>query len=197
MSGSTGSRCDFEQIGGRARATFACDCIIMTLIGLRVQNCCCADFTCGRLTRIREPPFRARRLLPPDQRSPRSLFLEKIVLVGFRPGAWQCGWHAMVAGWSALLAVLAALSILIGNLVATGANQRSAASCLLCCRACRLHAAWTGRREPGRILSDTFLRGCLCRSRCSVRFGVVAVVRSETWWRRSKDFSGLAGLRRC
>src|SRR5204863_3901339 len=44
--------------------------------------------------------------------------LGKIVLVGFGPVHGNAGWHAMVAGWSPVLAVLAALSILIGNLVA-------------------------------------------------------------------------------
>ena len=44
--------------------------------------------------------------------------LGKIVLVGFGPAQGAAGWHAMVAGWAPLLAALAALSILIGNLVA-------------------------------------------------------------------------------
>src|SRR5205807_4614073 len=44
--------------------------------------------------------------------------LGKIVLIGFGPVQGAAGWHAMVAGWSPLLAVLAALSILIGNLAA-------------------------------------------------------------------------------
>src|SRR5205085_707181 len=42
----------------------------------------------------------------------------KIVLIGFGPAQGTAGWHAMVAGWAPLLAGLAALSILIGNLVA-------------------------------------------------------------------------------
>ena len=44
--------------------------------------------------------------------------LGKIVLIGFAPVHGSAGWHAMVAGWSPVLAALAALSILIGNLVA-------------------------------------------------------------------------------
>jgi len=42
----------------------------------------------------------------------------KIVLIGFSPVQGSAGWHAMVAGWSPVLAALAALSIVIGNLVA-------------------------------------------------------------------------------
>src|SRR2546430_13445726 len=44
--------------------------------------------------------------------------LGKIVLVGFAPLHGNAAWHAMVAGWSPMLAALAALSILVGNLVA-------------------------------------------------------------------------------
>ena len=44
--------------------------------------------------------------------------LGKIVLIGFAPVHGSAGWHAMVAGWSPVLAALAALSIVIGNLVA-------------------------------------------------------------------------------
>src|SRR5205823_2817945 len=44
--------------------------------------------------------------------------LGKIVLVGFAPVHGSAAWHAMIAGWSPVLAALAALSILIGNLVA-------------------------------------------------------------------------------
>src|SRR5439155_7645589 len=44
--------------------------------------------------------------------------LGKIVLVGFAPFHGSAAWHAMVAGWSPVLAALAALSILHGNLVA-------------------------------------------------------------------------------
>ena len=44
--------------------------------------------------------------------------LGKIVLVGFAPVTGSAGWHAMVAGWSPVLAALAAFSIFIGNLVA-------------------------------------------------------------------------------
>src|SRR3981081_3883360 len=44
--------------------------------------------------------------------------LGKIVLIGFGPVHGRAGWHAMTAGWSPGLAVLAALSIVLGNLVA-------------------------------------------------------------------------------
>src|SRR5204863_3855545 len=44
--------------------------------------------------------------------------LGKIVLVGFGPAHGSAGWHAMIAGWAPVLAALAALSIVIGNLVA-------------------------------------------------------------------------------
>src|SRR5438045_3483660 len=44
--------------------------------------------------------------------------LGKIVLIGFGPWAGSAAWHSMIAGWVPVLAALAALSIVIGNLVA-------------------------------------------------------------------------------
>src|SRR5204863_1654662 len=44
--------------------------------------------------------------------------LGKIVLIAFGPAHGSAAWHAMIAGWAPVLAALAALSIVIGNLVA-------------------------------------------------------------------------------
>ena len=51
--------------------------------------------------------------------------LGKIVLIGFGPAHGSAAWRAMIAGWAPILAALAALSIVIGNLVAlTQSNVR-------------------------------------------------------------------------
>jgi NADH-quinone oxidoreductase subunit N len=44
--------------------------------------------------------------------------LGKLLLLGFGPVAGSAGWHAMLAGWVPVLAIVAAVSIAIGNLVA-------------------------------------------------------------------------------
>jgi NADH-quinone oxidoreductase subunit N len=118
--------------------------------------------------------------------------LGKIVLVGFGPVHGNAGWHAMVAGWSPLLAVLAALSILIGNLVAlaqTNVRRLLAYSAVA-------HAGYTllglvaGSRDG---FSATLFYAAVYAITLIGAFGVVAVVRRETGGDDLKDFSGLAG----
>ena len=105
--------------------------------------------------------------------------LGKIVLVGFGPVHGSAAWHAMIAGWAPVLAVLAALSIVIGNLVALAANQRSPAARLLRCRARRLHLARTRRRRT-RGFSATLFYTTVYAFTLVGAFGVVALVRRET-----------------
>ena len=110
--------------------------------------------------------------------------LGKIVLVGFGPVHGSAAWHAMVAGWSPILAVLAALSILVGNLVAlaqTNVRRLLAYSAVA-------HAGYTliglVAGEPGRIFRDTFLRDRLRdHTRRCVRSRRGGTQRN--WWRRS------------
>src|SRR5205807_3498029 len=105
--------------------------------------------------------------------------LGKIVLIGFGPVQGAAGWHAMVAGWSPLLAVLAALSILIGNLAALAqSNVRR-----LLAYSAVAHAGYTllgliagGRDGFGATLFYTTIYAFTLVG----AFGVVALVRRET-----------------
>src|SRR5205807_5197981 len=117
--------------------------------------------------------------------------LGKILLLGFGPSQGAAGWHAMVAGWSPLVAVLAALSILVGNLVAlaqTNVRRLLAYSAVA-------HAGYTllglvvGGREG---FSATLFYATVYALTLVGAFGVVAVVRSETGGDDGKNFSGLA-----
>src|SRR5205807_9323096 len=100
-------------------------------------------------------------------------------------------WHAMVAGWSPILAVLAALSILIGNLVAlaqTNVRRLLAYSAVA-------HAGYTllGLVAGGRDgFSATLFYATVYAITLVGAFGVVAVVRSKTGGDDVKNFSGLA-----
>jgi NADH-quinone oxidoreductase subunit N len=117
--------------------------------------------------------------------------LGKIVLVGFAPVHGSAGWHAMVAGWAPVLAALAALSIVIGNLVALAqSNVRR-----LLAYSAVAHAGYTligfvaGDREgfSAALFYTTVYAITLVGA-----FGVVGVVRRETGGDDFSNFSGLA-----
>src|SRR5213595_3319350 len=118
------------------------------------------------------------------------LVLGKIVLIGFAPVHGSAGWHAMVAGWSPVLAALAALSIVIGNLVALAqSNVRR-----LLAYSAVAHAGYTligfvaGDRDgfSAALFYITVYAVTLVGA-----FGVVGVVRRETGGDDYANFSGL------
>jgi NADH-quinone oxidoreductase subunit N len=116
--------------------------------------------------------------------------LGKIVLVGFGPLHGSADWHAMVAGWSPLLAALAALSIVVGNLVALAqSNVRR-----LLAYSAVAHAGYTllGLVAGGPDgFSATLFYTTVYAVTLVGTFGVVAMVRCETG---GDDFSHFAGL---
>ncbi|PYJ20777.1 MAG: NADH-quinone oxidoreductase subunit N [Verrucomicrobia bacterium] len=102
----------------------------------------------------------------------------------------SAAWHAMVAGWSPVLAALAALSILVGNLVALAqSNVRR-----LLAYSAVAHAGYT---LIGLIAGDRdgFSAALFYATTYAITlvgaFGVVAMVRRETG---GDDFSHFAGL---
>src|SRR3954468_19166302 len=118
--------------------------------------------------------------------------LGKIVLIGFGPAQGSAGWHSMVAGWAPFLAVLAALSILIGNLAALAqSNVRR-----LLAYSAVAHAGYTllGLIAGGREgFSATLFYTTIYAFTLVGAFAVVAVVRRETG---GDDFTHFVGLRR-
>src|SRR5205807_1258833 len=100
-------------------------------------------------------------------------------------------WHAMVAGWSPVLAALAALSILLGNLVAlaqTNVRRLLAYSAVA-------HGGYTllGLVAGGRDgFSATLFYTSIYAVTLVGAFAVVGVVRRETDGDDFKNFSGLA-----
>jgi NADH-quinone oxidoreductase subunit N len=117
--------------------------------------------------------------------------LGKILLLGFGPAQGSAGWHAMVSGWSPLVAVLAALSILVGNLVALAqSNVRR-----LLAYSAVAHAGYTllGLVAGGREgFSATLFYTTIYAFTLVGAFGIVALVRRETG---GDDFVHFAGLR--
>jgi NADH-quinone oxidoreductase subunit N len=116
--------------------------------------------------------------------------LGKIVLVAFGPAHGSAAWHAMVAGWAPVLAALAALSIVLGNLVALAqSNVRR-----LLAYSAVAHAGYTllglvagGREGFGATLFYTTIYAFTLVG----AFAVVATVRRETGGDDFKNFAAL------
>src|SRR5207253_7744954 len=91
--------------------------IIMTLVGFAFKIAA-APFHLWAPDAYQGAPVPSAGFIASASKVASFVVLGKIVLVGFAPVRGSAAWHAMLAGWSPVLAVLAALSILVGNLVA-------------------------------------------------------------------------------
>ena len=91
--------------------------IVMTLIGFAFKIAA-APFHLWAPDAYEGAPVPSAAFIASGSKVASFVVLGKIVLVGFGPVHGSADWHAMVAGWSPMLAALAALSILVGNLVA-------------------------------------------------------------------------------
>ena len=113
------------------------------------------------------------------------------MLIGFGPVHGSADWHAMIAGWSPVLAALAAFSILLGNFVAlaqTNVRRLLAYSAVA-------HGGYTllgivaGGREG---FSATLFYTSIYAVTLIGAFAVVGAVRRETGGDNLQNFSGLA-----
>src|SRR5207247_517167 len=91
--------------------------IVMTLVGFSFKIAA-APFHLWAPDAYQGAPVPSAAFIASGSKVASFVVLGKIVLVGFAPVHGSAAWHGMVAGWSPVLAVLAAFSILLGNLVA-------------------------------------------------------------------------------
>jgi NADH-quinone oxidoreductase subunit N len=163
--------------------------IVMTLIGFAFKIAA-APFHLWAPDAYQGAPVPSAAFIASGSKVASFVVLGKIVLVGFAPLHGDAAWHAMVAGWSPVLAALAALSILLGNLVALAqSNVRR-----LLAYSAVAHAGYTligliaGNRDgfAAALFYATIYAITLVGA-----FGVVAMVRRETG---GDDFSNFAGL---
>src|SRR5881409_2794153 len=190
MSGSTGLAAISNKLAAAPVQPLLATGIIMTLIGFAFKIAA-APFHLWAPDAYQGSPIPSAALIASGSKVASFVVLGKIVLVGFGPVHGNAGWHAMVAGWSPVLAVLAALSILIGNLVAlaqTNVRRLLAYSAVA-------HAGYTllGLVAGGRDgFSATLFYATVYAITLVGAFGVVAVVRSQTGGDDIHNFSGLA-----
>src|SRR5438552_15784192 len=163
--------------------------IVMTLIGFAFKIAA-APFHLWEPDAYQGAPVPSAAFIASGSKVASFVVLGKIVLIGFAPVHGSAGWHAMVAGWSPVLPALAALSIVIGNLVALAqSNVRR-----LLAYSAVAHAGYTligfvaGDREgfSAALFYTTAYAVTLVGSS-----GVVGVVRRETG---GDDFSNFCGL---
>src|SRR5437867_4527435 len=163
--------------------------IIMTLVGFAFKIAA-APFHLWAPDAYQGAPVPSAGFIASASKVASFVVLGKIVLVGFAPVRGSAAWHAMLAGWSPVLAVLAALSILVGNLVALAqSNVRR-----LLAYSAVAHGGYTligivaGDREG---FSAALFYASVYAVTLVGAFGVVAMVRHETG---GDDFSNFRGL---
>src|SRR5437762_11812331 len=163
--------------------------IVMTLIGFAFKIAA-SPFHLWAPDAYQVVPIPSAAFIASGSNVASFVVLGKIVLIGFGPVHGSAEWHAMVAGWSPVLAVLAAFSILVGNLVAlvqTNLRRLLAYSAVT-------HAGYTllgiiaGGREG---FSATLFYTTTYAFTLIGAFGVVALVRRETGGDDLRNFAGV------
>src|SRR5947199_1882923 len=163
--------------------------IVMTLIGFAFKIAA-APFHLWAPDAYQGAPVSSAAFIASGSKVASFVVLGKIVLVGFAPVHGSANWHAMVTGWSPVLAALAAVSILVGNLVAlaqTNVRRLLAYSAVA-------HAGYTllGLVAGGRDgFSATLFYTTAYAITLVGAFGVVAMVRRETGGDNFSNFRGL------
>src|SRR5216117_3117932 len=163
--------------------------IVMTLVGFAFKIAA-AQFHLWAPDAYQGAPVPSAAFIASGSNVASFVVLGKIVLVGFGPVHGSAAWHAMIAGWAPVLALLAALSIVIGNLVALAqSNLRR-----LLAYSAVAHAGYTllGLVAGDRTgFSAALFYATIYAITLVGAFGVVAMVRRETG---GDDFSNFAGL---
>src|SRR5204862_2008835 len=117
MSGTTGLVAIGQKLMTLSMQPLLFVGIVMTLVGFAFKIAA-APFHLWAPDAYQGAPVPSAAFIASASKVAAFVVLGKIVLIGFAPVRGDAAWHAMIAGWSPMLAVLAALSILVGNLVA-------------------------------------------------------------------------------
>src|SRR5947208_2245536 len=117
LSGTTSLAAISEKLATLSVQPLLAVGIVMTLIGFGFKIAA-APFHLWAPDAYQGAPVPSAAFIASASKVASFVVLGKIVLIGFAPLHGNAAWHAMVAGWSPILAALAALSILVGNVVA-------------------------------------------------------------------------------
>ena len=164
--------------------------IVMTLIGFAFKIAA-APFHLWAPDAYQGAPIPSAAFIASGSKVASFVVLGKIVLIGFGPVHGSADWHAMIAGWSPVLAALAALSILLGNFVALAQTnvRRLLAYSAVAHGGYTLLGVVAGGREG---FSATLFYTTTYAVTLIGAFAVVGAVRRETGGDDLQNFSGLA-----
>src|ERR1700757_2848250 len=189
MTGTTGLGAIATKLASISFQPLLAVAIVMTLVGFAFKIAA-APFHLWAPDAYQGAPVPSAAFIASGSKVAAFVVLGKIVLTGFAPVQGNADWHAMIAGWSPVLAALAALSIVIGNLVALAqSNVRR-----LLAYSAVAHAGYT---LIGFVAADRegFSAALFYTTVYAVTlvgaFSVVGVVRRETG---GDDFSNFYGL---
>jgi NADH-quinone oxidoreductase subunit N len=189
MSGTTGLAAISAKLATASVRPLLAVSVVMTLIGFSFKIAA-APFHLWAPDAYQGAPVPSAAFIASGSKVASFVVLGKIVLLGFAPVHGSAAWHGMVAGWSPVLAVLAAFSILLGNLVALAqSNVRR-----LLAYSAVAHGGYTliGLVSGGR---DGFSAALFYTTTYAITlvgaFGVVGFVRRETGGDDLSNFSGL------
>src|SRR5438309_9904031 len=189
MAGTTSLAAISEGLAAQSLSPLLFAGIVMTLVGFAFKIAA-APFHLWAPDAYQGGPVSSAAFIASGSKVASFVVLGKIVLVGFGPLHGSADWHAMVAGWSPVLAALAALSIVIGNLVALAqSNVRR-----LLAYSAVAHAGYTllGILAGGREgFSATLFYTTIYAFSLIGAFGVIALVRRETGGDDLQNFAGL------
>src|SRR6267378_4445691 len=164
--------------------------IIMTLVGLGFKIAA-APFHLWAPDAYQGAPIPSAAFIASGSKVASFVVLGKIVLVGFAAIRGSSDWHAMIAGWSPVLAALAALSILLGNFVALAQTnvRRLLAYSAVAHGGYTLLGVVAGGREG---FSATLFYTTTYAITLIGAFAVIGAVRRETGGADLQNFAGLA-----
>src|ERR1700736_6825683 len=178
MAGTTGLAVIAQRLSAQPVSPLLFAGIVMTLVGFAFKIAA-APFHLWAPDAYQGAPVPSAAFIASGSKVASFVVLGKIVLVGFGPVHGSAAWHAMGAGWVPVLAVLAALSILVGNLVALAqSNFRR-----LLAYSAVAHAGYTllGLVAGGREgFSATLFYTTVYAFTLVGAFGVVALVKRQS-----------------
>src|SRR5438552_7949205 len=112
MSGTTALAAIGEKLGAGPLPPLLAVGVVMTLVGFAFKIAA-APFHLWAPDAYQGAPASSAAFIASGSKVASFVVLGKIVLIGFGPAHGSADWHAMVAGWWPILAVLAAFSLLI------------------------------------------------------------------------------------
>ena len=189
MTGTTGLAAIAQKLAGQPISPLLFAGIVMTLVGFAFKIAA-APFHLWAPDAYQGAPVPSAAFIASGSKVASFVVLGKIVLGGFAPAAGSADWHAVVAGWSPLIAVLAALSILLGNLVALA--QKNVRRLLAYSAVAHAGYSLLGLVTVGRDgFSATLFYITIYAFTLVGAFAVVALVRRETGGDDLQNFAGL------